>query len=178
MLFSHIFATCISDSTQFGIVVGEFDYANRIEYALALRSFEEPGVWRIRLFRLDSFPPGRVIDIVQDLKSTHFCVYDSIFFFKNSKKINKNKLITKKFELIGNEMIFFQDSVKKLNVETMSNLNTEPRTDGNRFYLIKIILYRYNIFTYFWSEDCSETRQHRFISYISRLVKEKTSINF
>jgi hypothetical protein len=178
ILSNQIFAKCTFDSTQFGIPGGTFDYSNRIERALNLRSFEEPGVWLIRIFKVGAFPPAKVIDIVQGLKSTHFCVYDSIYLIDTSNKINKKRLKTKDFSLLENEMKTFQDTVKSLNVETMYNLDSQFRIDGSRFYLTKMILFRYNMFTYYWSEECSQTRQHRFISYISRLVKEKTGIDF
>lgn len=173
-------SSCLLDTNAFGIFCGRFKIINDIEHCLNLASFEKMGnsIGFIRLINMDY--PAKVVDICQG-NDIRFKIYtvNTLPGYPNDKTIdNKLKVSKKSFNLVKDEMKSFQDSVKKLGVETMYNLNCTSTLDGKRLYVVKVLLLNYNMFMYRWSEDCSETRQHRFVSYISKLIKEKTGIDF
>jgi hypothetical protein len=154
-----------------------------IEKAIGLASIENTsGDYNMRICKMETMGSDtNAIDFLIDIKFTHQSAFINrpapIVFSIWELKHNK-VLISKNILLENDDQMKFMFVLDSLKPQFQKSLDCENTFDGSEHFVLRFYYQYFN--QYYFNNNCdnSASNQGRFISYLTRLVKNKTNIDF
>lgn len=154
-----------------------------IEKAVGLGSIENTiGDYNIRICKMETMGINlNANDFLIDIRFSHQSAYlnhPAPIGFSIWKLKHNEILISKRFLLENEDQIKFMVVLDSLKPQFQKSLTCENSFDGSEHFVLR---YFYQYFNQYYLEnscDNKTSKQGRFVSYVSRLVKEKTGIDF